>query len=693
MKKKLICLLTIFSLFLTFFAFAPITLKAAEETPEMTTNRAVDTSSNQLVDGTGYFKKIENSTQYMFYYTNYLGDEVDYKIDENLYVKKINRSATPDEWYNSSYGLDLDNFESVSIIKGKWALPYEYAKDEKGVIIPESTGYLEESIYSDCRRYVYYLVYVNEDGVQRPKFDKHYECNVEIDDIPSYLLNDGKNEKMGIQEGKIYNTTLLTYQAIRVVDSYCETKIFSTESYAEDKIRLNFDWYPVIYFNINDIDFDYLLSVKFSYTYAQFTKGIFGIGVDYEKRDTRISITDEVFFDENLKYINESSSAFFITQDDSISLLNYVNIKNVFYNLEINYYDEYKLLEKGNWEFEVYDENYNKNIDKIFVNRIIGHPFNNNEKNNYKIVSEKTSFIKIVYTYNGVLYASDDNIIINVNDYTPDLPTTQDILDDFLKDLMDSLGKMPATLVDAASDSLITVLISFWTNLSPTSKTLIISILVVVILSFTSPFWLPHFREWWYKNKPRAYDESLKISNRKVYNKQHKKERKELKEDRRYDKGIFKRNRKIEIDNRKYYSDRVDKKYQHEEYIQNLRNASFDEQRKHDEYMLQQQNEEKVKERRFWNKQQKAKDLAIDKKYKENSLWRRFYNKRDKEKYAHEELLQANQLKENEANRKYWRNKNKQSSKTKSVKQSNNNKMDPDVIEALKNIKVKKPWE
>ena len=73
MKKKLICLLTIFSLFLTFFAFTPISLKAAEENPVISSNQAVDTSSSQLVDGTGYFKKTDTSTKYEFYYTNYLG--------------------------------------------------------------------------------------------------------------------------------------------------------------------------------------------------------------------------------------------------------------------------------------------------------------------------------------------------------------------------------------------------------------------------------------------------------------------------------------------------------------------------------------------------------------------------------------------------------------------------------------------
>ena len=62
MKKKMICLLTIFSLFLTFFAFAPITLKAAEESPVISSNQAVDTSSSQLVDGTGYFKKTDTAT-------------------------------------------------------------------------------------------------------------------------------------------------------------------------------------------------------------------------------------------------------------------------------------------------------------------------------------------------------------------------------------------------------------------------------------------------------------------------------------------------------------------------------------------------------------------------------------------------------------------------------------------------------
>ena len=608
MKKKLICLLTIFSLFLTFFAFTPISLKAAEENPVISSNQAVDTSSSQLVDGTGYFKKTDTSTKYEFYYTNYLGTDVDYKTNTSLYVRTINRSVTPDDWYNSSYGLDLDNFESVSIINGKWALPHEYAKDVKGVIIPESTGYLEESIYSDCRRYVYYLVYVNEDGVQRPKFDKHYECNVEIDDIPEYLLNNGKNEKMGIQEGKIYNTSLVTFEAVRKVEYYVDTEMFITEYWDfvnTDKIagelKEKYEWRPIVYFNLIDVDYDYLLSVKYSYEYAEYKQSFIGFFKgEYDKlvEGSEKTVEDEVFNDEYINYNSTSDGPLFVSDNLSDLLLgsfvkdykdSLKRKENYLYTIQT------KFLSHGSWSFK--NISYRNEDGKLvtgnttYRNKIVGHPYSDNHKKMFRLLSNDNSvlFSEIVYCYDGIIYASDDNVPIIGENQTPDPPSSADLWSTLIEDIMEQLGKGGGIIIDSVGKGFSTALVSFWNNLSPTTKNIIIVVIVIIILSITSFFWLPMLQGLFIKDD-RVLDQSFRMYNNQSYNRnenrRNRRYRRQLKNDRRYNQSIFKRNKKEKLNDREFISGRVDKKYQHEEYLANKKAEGYSVKHEHNNYTV-----------------------------------------------------------------------------------------------------------
>ena len=639
MKKKIICLLTLFCLFLALFSISPIVLQAEEETPVISSNSALDTSSNQLFDGKGYFKKIENSTQYYFYYTEYLGTAVDFAADENLYLKKINRSSTPKDWYNSEYGLDLDNFESVSIINGKWSLPHEYVRDEKGVIIPESTGYLEESIYSDCRRYVYYLVYVNEDGVQRPKYNMHYECNVEVSKIPSYLLNDGKNEKMGIQEGKIYNTSLISYQAVKKIEYYTSTSIFVTEYWdfvntdkVAGELKQKYEWYPIIYFNLIDVDYDYVLSVKYSYTYAEFTKGFLGIGKGKEKEGTRKTVIDEVFNDRQMDFIFSTDTPLFVTDTFSDLLLNpkIKDYKAILKNKELYGTQYISYITKGVYTFDdaVFLDSDGKSVSgtKTYYNRIVGHSFSNEYDKSFQILKENNSvsFLHFSYVYDGVIYASDDNVPIIGENQTPDNVTTQEILDKFFNDIIESISKIPAKIVDTATDTFWESLGLFFSNLSTKSIITLSLVAVILLLLFTSSYWIEGLRALIFRKNQRAYDASLKRSNRKAYQNQHRLERKELKQDRRYDQGIFVRDRIAKYHDDKHYSDRVDIKYQHEEYLQSLKNQSFEKQRQHEVYLAEHESKEKARWRRFWNQKNNKKNV------KKEPSW--FKNYMDEEK-------------------------------------------------------------
>lgn len=620
MKKKIMFVLTFFTLLLSFFTFSPIISNAAEENPCISEKKAVDMSSNQLVDGKGYFEKIDNSTYY-FYYTYYLNEKVNYKNDESKYVKKISRVVTPSEWYNALYGLDLDNFEYVLIINGKWALPYEYAKDDKGVIIPESTGYLEESIYSDCRRYVYYLVKVNEDGVQRPDFNRHYECDIQIKNIPSYLLNDGVNEKLGIHLGKIYNTSLLTYKAVRNISYYVESKVFVPEHNDINEgivniLKQKYGWRPIIYFNIHNIDYDQLLSVKYTYKYAEYKQSIIGFfSGEYDKlvEDSITIVEDEVFFDESFDYIASSETPLFVNDNFSNLLLfgNVKDFKAILKNKEFYGTQQMKNLEQGNWNFDNIEYRNDDGIlikkDAIFKNRIVGHSFSSEHKKMFRLLKENNSvrFCKITYTYDGVLYASDDNVPIQGENLTPDSPTTEEILNDiadsFFESVKDFAGSYPSVITNSGIKVIWDSIIDFFKNLSPLSIFTLIFVVIVILLIFTRSFWIPLLRSFVIKN-PAAYDESRKISTRNFYTKKHKKERKELISDRKHENAVAIRNKVFEIDTRNNLSNRTDKKYEHEENIQILKNTSFEKQHEHEKYMQEQEFKENAKKRRFWNK-------------------------------------------------------------------------------------------
>lgn len=590
MKKKLLQIIILVLSFISTISIKPIISKA-EDVPVTTNKSAIDSSSQQLLDGTGYFKKTNYSSQYTFYYTNYNGTDVDYTTNESLYVRTINKSVIPISWYNESTGLDLENYESISIIQGKWALPKEYVTDFNGNIIPNSTGYLQESVYSDCRRYVYYVTYKNEDGVQRPVFDKHYECDIEVEKIPDYLLSaDGKNEKMGILYGGIYDTSLLTYKAVRDITYYTEVKILTTEYFTmvdagvTGKYEYRDDWYPIIYFNIDDIDYDLLLSVEFKYTYAEYKRGFFGLGDYKEVENSRRTVYDEVYFDESLEYVAERDIPYVVTSNICALLWNkQFSIERIFNEKE--YFEqnksEYKLLESGSWTFDI-----------EYQNRIVGHTFEDDENEYFRIVKNTTQLLSVTYMYDGVLYKSDDNVIIEGDDHTPDLPTTEDLISEAVNDIMAALGNFTGQIVTVASEGMWTSVLNFFKALSPITWTIIITVIIMILIIVTKPIWQVLLTDKVLK-KPQLVEQSFKMQNRQAYYKsqrrqrrQDRRDRRAARKDRRYQEQQYQKRRKDILSDREYLSNRVDKKYTHEEYLANKKAEGYTVQHQHNNYTV-----------------------------------------------------------------------------------------------------------
>ncbi len=567
MKKKILQLIILVFSFSLLLAVKPMVAKA-EDVPVTTNKSAIDVNSQQLLDGTGYFKKTNDSAEYTFYYTNYNGTDVDYTTNESLYVRTINKSVIPTNWYNESTGLDLESFESISIIQGKWALPKEYVTDFKGNIIPNSTGYLQESVYSDCRRYVYYITYKNDDGVQRPVYTKHYECDVELEKIPDYLLSsDKKNEKMGVLYGSIYDTQLTKFKAVKVSYMYPElhyNTVFTENMYGENGRW----WYPIIYFNLDDVDYDVLLSVKFSYIVTKYKKGLFGVGYT-EDEDSRKEYVDEVYFDEVLIYSDHVMSiwdALRIEADTNWG--NYYNTMQWYYD---TYHKEYKLLESGSWNKENVAIESSDGVvhleDIEFKNRIVGHLTDkkvninllNNVKKEWSILKNSVSFISISYMFDGVLYKSDDNVTIGGVDVAPGHVSVEDAWADLLENLMKNIGSMAGTVVNTTGQGLLTFLKEFFSSLSPAVWTIIIIVGIVFLITITRSLWMPLLTKKTLKDD-RLVEQSFKMQNRNAYNRSENKRRRWTNENKKYYDKRYKKRRKDVLTDRDFITERVDKK-------------------------------------------------------------------------------------------------------------------------------------
>ena len=97
MKKRLVSLILCLTFLFSFFVFStPVKVEAA--TIVESTSNAVDVDSVQLLDGEGYFIENEDKNLYSFCYTKYLGNEIDFKENETVYVKKIKISSLPRSW-------------------------------------------------------------------------------------------------------------------------------------------------------------------------------------------------------------------------------------------------------------------------------------------------------------------------------------------------------------------------------------------------------------------------------------------------------------------------------------------------------------------------------------------------------------------------------------------------------------------
>ena len=625
MKKRLVSLLLCLTFLFSFFVFStPVKVEATSIVES--TSRAVDVDSVQLLDGEGYFIQDGDKNLYSFCYTKYLDNEVDFKENEAVYIKKINISDLPYSWFNGDTGLDPIRLGTVGISNGKWSLLKSYLVDVNNNILPNSFGYLENTNYSDIKKYIYYLSYRNEDGIDRPLYEKHYEALIEIESIPSYILtNDGKNEIMGICDGIACYTEIVKYNAIKQIDYFEEVHYGTTDLDSDFGDRYLF---PVIYFNIHDIDYDYLLSVEFSYKVLEHKKKTFG-GYS-EEVAKKYDFNDILYFDEVLEYQENFKTwlHYFAmagsSSDSTLPYMTYISNSEWFFKGS----SKYSALQSGEWNKEVIMSNGLK-TNKKFENRMVGHLTNliadkawyGEYRQKYTIEKESVKFLSVSYVYDGLIYTDDERIPINSTDFTPDDIFNDNIFDSLFKDLLDSLTKLPANIINTGVDLGKNALISFWNNLSTFAKFVITTVIVLLFLYFTFPIWYSIITKIIFRNDETSKQQSFRMFNNRALNKHNKRERKYenkmyLRQKNDSDSEYYRRRNDL-MEDRDYISNRVDKKYSHETNLAEIKSRGYSVQHHHNDYT--------VTHKLANNKNRTKYDIPGDRKIKKTARWYKNY--------------------------------------------------------------------
>ena len=369
---------------------------------------ATDVNGYTLPDGKGFFGDYEYLKEDLsipcivvdFYYTEVNGEEVDFENNPNLYIKQISISSLPNDFYNEETGFKASHFECVKVLEGEWVILDNLLRNVHGDLLPNSCGSLMYSENNTMIKYTYYLTkWNNELSVWRPDFTNTYETALTISCVPAELLDE---KYVGIYNGSFENVDVKEYEK-KISISACPSLEFNPTGFEHifgAFLSIGLCQYVVVYFSIQNLDYDTILSFSYEYeVWKRFLGFLWGV------EDSHTIISETILADEVYE------------RNESIIFL---KSSYKFKRIDSNYENGFLAPNNKKYDHRILGGDILKltNSSNTYTNRTGWAPYDKYNDNYFKIV-------ELNFSYKGVIYKSLD--IETINEAIPwDVPNFRD---------------------------------------------------------------------------------------------------------------------------------------------------------------------------------------------------------------------------------------------------------------------------